>query len=479
VSAANDARVIVDALGCHGQQCRQCATAERKGYGKVHCPVHLDPTPSLAVTVGDRVLVKCHGGCSQQSVIGELRRRGLWSTSGRRSSTTYTEYSYTDLAGKVLYQSVRVTEPGRKKRFFQRRPDGLGGWIKDMKGIHYVPYRLQQLGAAETLGKRFVFIVEGEKDADRLGNLGLVATTNIGGAGKWRSDYNRHFYDKYVVVLADNDQAGLDHRDQVLHNLRRVTRTLVAPDLPGLPPGGDISDWLDQGHTLDDLVELVAESPLLTAEDFARTGDRNNGFNGNNEATTEGPGNNGGDANDGSAKRYRGRRMSDIKPEPVEWLWEPRIPLRMVTVIEGDPDQGKSLVTIDLAARLSKGAVFPDGGRSDLTGKQVTLILSAEDHAESVILLRLIAAGADLDYIHIMDSVEVDGQWVPPEIPCDLDQVESYTLEIGATLIVIDVINAYLGAEVRAVVDQDVPVRCSRWRRWPSGSAPRSWCCAT
>ena len=90
-------------------------------------------------------------------------------------------YEYHDETGVLLYASVRF-EP---KAFRQGKPDGQGGLTWNMAGVRRVPYRLPELVRAAQAGE-LVWIVEGEKDADRLAALGLVATTNVGGAGKWR-----------------------------------------------------------------------------------------------------------------------------------------------------------------------------------------------------------------------------------------------------------------------------------------------------
>ena len=89
-------------------------------------------------------------------------------------------YDYCDEHGDLLFQVCRF-EP---KTFHQRRPDGKGGWIWNVKGRRRVPYRLPELIAAPA--DCIVFVVEGEKDADRLASLGFVATCNPGGAGKWQ-----------------------------------------------------------------------------------------------------------------------------------------------------------------------------------------------------------------------------------------------------------------------------------------------------
>ncbi|MGZ8408133.1 MAG: hypothetical protein ACXWVJ_08920 [Caulobacteraceae bacterium] len=80
-------------------------------------------------------------------------------------------YDYHDEAGKLLFQACR-TDP---KDFFQRRPNGRGGWINNLDGVRRVPYRLPEMLARPEGAP--VYVVEGEKDANRLTKLGLCATT--------------------------------------------------------------------------------------------------------------------------------------------------------------------------------------------------------------------------------------------------------------------------------------------------------------
>ena len=88
----------------------------------------------------------------------------------------------------------------------------------------------------------------------------------------------------------------------------------------------------------------------------------------------------------------------------LRWLWPRRIPLGKLTLIAGDPGLGKSLVTIDIAARVSKGSGFPDGAPCEPGD---VIILSAEDDAEDTIRPRLDAAGADVSRIHLLEAVRV------------------------------------------------------------------------
>ena len=168
-------------------------------------------------------------------------------------------YDYRDENGALLFQVVRYGP----KTFRQRRPDGSGGWSWRVKGVRPVPYRLPELLTAADAP---VFIVEGEKDADRLAGLGLVATCNAGGANSWPPGLSEYFRGRDVCILPDNDDAGRSHAERVavaLHGIARSIRTVLLPDLP---QGGDVSDWLDAGGTPDALRALCEATPVWQPE---------------------------------------------------------------------------------------------------------------------------------------------------------------------------------------------------------------------
>lgn len=174
-------------------------------------------------------------------------------------------YDYTDERGNLLYQSVRY----KPKTFRQRRPDGKGDWIWNVAEVRRVPYNLPGLMAAgsDPWALPTVYIVEGERDADRLNGLGCVATTNVGGAGKWTDDLSVYLSDRNVVILPDNDDPGRRHATMVATSLAAFASSARIIELPGLPEKGDVSDWLDAGHTIADL-----ERTVLDAESAERSG---------------------------------------------------------------------------------------------------------------------------------------------------------------------------------------------------------------
>ncbi len=219
------------------------------------CPAHLDQKQSLSIACGDdgRILIHCHAGCELDHVLAALRLTKNDLFPARENSTA--EYDYTDPEGTLLFQVVR--RPGKK--FTQRRPDGKGGWIRNLEGVSRVPYRLPELVGADPA--RPVFVVEGEKDADNLHRLGEIATTNPGGTGGgkvWNSTrFREPLRDREVVILPDNDEPGQKHAERVAQALHGCAGLVKVLALPGLSEKGDVSDWLQAGGTRDRLYALI------------------------------------------------------------------------------------------------------------------------------------------------------------------------------------------------------------------------------
>ncbi len=147
-------------------------------------------------------------------------------------------YDYTNARGELIFQVCRM-EP---KSFRQRRPDGKGGFIWDLKGIEQTPlYRLPEVIAAEE-----VLIVEGEKDCDNLAALGICATTCAGGAKKWRDNHNDYLKGKNIVLLPDNDNPGREHMALIGSSLNGNIASLKLLELPDLRSKEDVSDFIEK-----------------------------------------------------------------------------------------------------------------------------------------------------------------------------------------------------------------------------------------
>lgn len=161
-------------------------------------------------------------------------------------------YDYVGPDGELRFQVCRF-EP---KSFGQRRPDGRGGWEWNLEGVERVLYRLPEVEEA-VASEALIFLVEGEKDADNLWQLGAPATTNPGGARKWLPGYSETLRGADVVILPDNDPSGAGHVEHAGAALSAVCSRLRVLHLPGLPDKGDVSDWIAAGGTVDQLYELV------------------------------------------------------------------------------------------------------------------------------------------------------------------------------------------------------------------------------
>lgn len=163
------------------------------------------------------------------------------------------------------------------------------------------------------------------------------------------------------------------------------------------------------------------------------------------------------------SERPRLVRLSDVQPRPVRWLWRDRIPLGKISVVDGDPGLGKSLMTLDLTARVTTAAAMPDGTLSDLGGPAGVVLLSAEDDVADTIRPRLEAAGADLDRVTMLADVPrivetpegVTVRREPPTI-ADVGALEAAIAETGAALVIIDPLMAYIPGDVNAHRDHDV-----------------------
>ena len=244
-----NAQDIAQALTC-GQPGCKCGEKAGEGY-LTHCPAHQDNKPSLSVSdVNGKTLINCLAGCSQAEVSEALKNRGLFlsGNGGKPRFSVDKAYDYQDSTGKLVFQVCRL-DP---KDFRQRRPDGAGGWIWNLKGVVRIPYRLPELIKADT-----VYIVEGEKDADNLVALSLSATCNPGGAGKWLREFTQYFQGKRVIILPDNDEPGQAHALTVARKLHGIATSVKIVELPGLPEKGDVSDWLQGGGTVEQLQALA------------------------------------------------------------------------------------------------------------------------------------------------------------------------------------------------------------------------------
>src|SRR5262245_49573253 len=146
------------------------------------------------------------------------------------------------------------------------------------------------------------------------------------------------------------------------------------------------------------------------------------------------------------------RTISSLTPRPLTWLWPKRLALGKLALLDGDPGLGKSLLALDLCARLSTGRPFPDGTPSP--GPANALVLNGEDGDEDTVRPRLQGLGADLDRVFVLDRADQAGG--PLRLPAQLDRLEEAVRLTRARLLVIHPIMAFLGEDVLTMSDQSV-----------------------
>jgi hypothetical protein len=142
--------------------------------------------------------------------------------------------------------------------------------------------------------------------------------------------------------------------------------------------------------------------------------------------------------------------VSHLQARPLDWLWTGRRAFGKLAILDGDPDLGKSLITLDLCARLSTGRPLPDGSTG--TGPESCLLLCAEDSAADTIRPRLEALAADLERIYIWPREETGLPRFPSQIK-DLDETLKHS---HARLVVIDPVMSFLDRNIAASNDQSV-----------------------
>lgn len=232
--------------------------------------------------------------------------------------TPVEKYPYTDADGKVLYYNCRF-EP---KTLRQCSADGLSWTVKDIKPK--VPYNLPKV-----IQSKEVFEVEGEKDTHSLAKLNHVGFCNIAGAGNWTEDLNEYFRGKDVFLIPDNDEPGRKHIEKVYQNLKGIAASIKLIELPGLPEGGDFSDWLNTFDNLDEVTERFAIM-VEGAEPYVSKNLQNetSGFN-------------------------AAELMAMTLPEP-KWAI-PNILTEGSNILAGKPKMGKSVLSLNISIAIACG----------------------------------------------------------------------------------------------------------------------------
>lgn len=343
---------------------------------------------------------------------------------------------YTDAAGVVLYRVASWLQAGMRT-FSTHHPCGTGGWLEGRGDAPRVLFRLPEVKATISSGKT-VHVVGNEAKVHALEGLGVCATCCDGGAGTWRREHSAGLRGaRCVVIWVGGD--GLDEHQaaSIAHAVRAQGVQDVRIPRPQNSADGSALDQLlaqigthSSERSRQALAGLVAtaapaDSPLPNTPNEAVRG------------------------------RAHVTRLADVEPLSIDWLWKGWLALGMLSILDGDPGQGKSTFLLELAARLSRGDRMPDGSPGPPAAG--VALLSAEDDLARVIRPRLEAAGADLGRVVTLGIKTARGLVREPTIsPEDVEIVESTMLDSGTKLLIIDPLVAYLTEDTNANRDQDV-----------------------
>jgi DNA polymerase I-like protein with 3'-5' exonuclease and polymerase domains len=345
-----------------------------------------------------------HSGNSAARTTGSTTTHHSYPHSSQPKGAKVAEYIYRDLKGAPYLRVDKYVTAQGDKAFPQYRFD-KGGWLKRGKNWPSIPFRLPELLAAPPGST--IDIGEGEKDALNLATLGLIATTNPGGAGKWTPELNKWLIGfTRANIYEDNDTPGHKHAAGVATALCAIIPDVRVVKFRELPEHGDVSDWLKNGGTLTELRARADQAPKFNA--------------------------------------LASVNAADVEIEDYDWVWPDRFALKKIGLVVGLPDEGKGLAISDIAARITRGAAWPcNEGQAPLGN---VVVLSAEDDIADTIVPRLLAANADLARITILKMMRDTESERMFSLVTDLPALHQKILEIGnVVMIIIDPVTAYLG----------------------------------
>ena len=313
---------ILNKLGCKER-------SSSNGEYKCRCPAHDDKRASLTIREGEKgIVMKCHAGCDCDRICARLDMQPkdlFWDDNPKPSSFskvkrpakqaptpppapakdkasehTYMSYQaaysridgkpakfecaypYRNSAGVLKFEVARIRLPDGGKTFRQHRPvtpDGSGKCAfpirKDVPSDlrDTIIYRQAETEEAVRSG-RTIYVVEGEKDADTMARLGMIATTNPGGGGEgqWKDGHTEHLKGaKEVIILPDNDETGEGHGAEVFRKLSKVIeRVYIVRLKDGYPDLKKKGDFTDLTEAVGDAraVEILRELEAIARENL-------------------------------------------------------------------------------------------------------------------------------------------------------------------------------------------------------------------
>ena len=378
MQAEQIAKTLGNAKKANGQWVASCPVPSHgKGNG--------DKNPSLSININDegKPLFHCHGGCSQEEVFSTIRALNLLPELLEKPDPLANikpiprnileqEWAYQDEDRQTVFvkQRYKVGESGKTYRLYKVDSDGRRS--TSLGDARIVPYNLPALLDAKTAGRN-IFLVEGEKAADAIKSIGMIATTTHTGAGSWPAAITEYFAGAQVIILPDNDVPGWQYAYKAAEAILPIVKSLKVVDLGLQGQGDDAFEFIEAGGGRAELVALVKAAPIVTSIDQVTMPERLNPIV-NTVATAvekvtapsefdiakEFASDTKPAEQAKPSKQIQIEHWDSIQDEPVKWLIDGVLPAGAFSALYGPPGSFKSFIALDIAHAIATGTPWMD-----------------------------------------------------------------------------------------------------------------------
>jgi hypothetical protein len=377
MQAEQIAKQLGNAKKANGQWVASCPVPSHgKGNG--------DKNPSLSIDINDegKPLFHCHGGCSQEDVFHTIRALNLLPELLDKPDPLANirpiprnileqEWAYQDEDRQTVFvkQRYKIGETGKTYRLYKVDADGRKH--SSLGDARIVPYNLPALLDAKTAGRN-VFLVEGEKAADAIKSIGMIATTAHTGAGSWPAAITEYFAGAQVIIVPDNDVPGWQYAYKAAEAILPIVKSLKVVDLGLQGQGDDAFEFIEAGGGRAELVALVKAAPIITTLDQVTMPERLNPILNSVASAVQTPQ---APSDFDIAKEFEAEPIKaeeqakpskqiqiehwdSIQDEPVKWLIHSVIPVGAFTALYGPPGSFKSFIALDIAESIATGRTW-------------------------------------------------------------------------------------------------------------------------
>jgi hypothetical protein len=373
MQAEQIAKTLGNARRANGQWVASCPVPSHgKGNG--------DKNPSLSININDdgKPLFHCHGGCSQEDVFHTIRALNLLPELLDKPDPLANirpiprnileqEWAYQDEDRQTVFvkQRYKIGETGKTYRLYKVDADGRKH--SSLGDARIVPYNLPALLDAKTAGRN-VFLVEGEKAADAIKSIGMIATTAHTGAGSWPAAITEYFAGAQVIIVPDNDVPGWQYAYKAAEAILPIVKSLKVVDLGLQGQGDDAFEFIEAGGGRAELVALVKAAAVITTLDQVTMPERLNPILNSVASAVQqltapaediakefesDPA-----APPKPSKQIQIEHWDSIQDEPVRWLIDKVLPVGSFSALYGPPGSFKSFHALHIAHCIATGTAW-------------------------------------------------------------------------------------------------------------------------